>query len=371
MQKNEQLLSETINFLRFPLIVGVVLIHSHFKDVTINGVNIMATGSLPVYTNISYFLSEILSRIAVPLFYLISGFLFFYKPEAFTLTTYRQKLKKRGQSLLIPYLFWNAIVLAFYFLVEMFFQDLLSGKNKMISDYTFTDILWAFWDKNQISHPIPNPEAMHMPINYPLWFIRDLMVVILVSPIIHKLILWTKSYIVWGLGILWFFNWWFHVPGLSITASFFFTAGAYFAIERINFVERFNRTLMPSITLYVLLSLTNLIFRDTAWIPYIHKVGICVGIMAIIAAVSEGIKRGKWHNIPLLSNSSFLIYAYHAMPLAFISKLLFKILKPQSDMMILILYLLCPTAIIIFGILIYWGMQKVLPKLTSAITGGR
>lgn len=46
-QLNEQLLSETINFLRFPLIVGVVLIHSHFKEIIIGGVNIMTTDDIP------------------------------------------------------------------------------------------------------------------------------------------------------------------------------------------------------------------------------------------------------------------------------------------------------------------------------------
>ena len=331
----------------------------------------MTTDDIPIYTNISYALSEILARITVPLFYMISGFLFFYKPEIFTPTVYQQKLKKRGRSILIPYIFWNAIVLALYFLVEMFFRDLLSGNSKMISDYTLKDILWAFWDKDQIIQQNSSPEAMHMPINYPLWFIRDLMAVILVSPSIHWIILRTKSSIVWGMGVLWFFDWELNIPGLNITSFFFFTTGAYFAIERINFIERFNRILKLSVALYLLTSLIDLIFRDTTWVSYIHKAGIGIGIIAIIAVVSEGIKRGKWHNVPLLSNSSFFIYAYHAMPLAFISKFLFKLLKPQSDWIILMLYLLCPFMIITIGILIYWGMQKILRRFTSAITGGR
>ena len=37
---DEELQSKSIDFLRFPLIVGVVLIHAHFSNVIMNGVNV-------------------------------------------------------------------------------------------------------------------------------------------------------------------------------------------------------------------------------------------------------------------------------------------------------------------------------------------
>ena len=38
---NDELQSKTINFLRFTLIVGVVLIHVHITTVTMNGIEIL------------------------------------------------------------------------------------------------------------------------------------------------------------------------------------------------------------------------------------------------------------------------------------------------------------------------------------------
>ena len=90
---NEELQSKTISFLRFPLIVGVVFIHSMFKSVIFNGVDVMQTGSFPFYTTIAYLFSEILARIAVPLFFFISGFLFFYKTP-FNTHFYIQKFQR-------------------------------------------------------------------------------------------------------------------------------------------------------------------------------------------------------------------------------------------------------------------------------------
>lgn len=38
---DEELQSKTITFLRFPMMVGVVLIHAHIHEVVVNGINSM------------------------------------------------------------------------------------------------------------------------------------------------------------------------------------------------------------------------------------------------------------------------------------------------------------------------------------------
>lgn len=104
---NEELLSKTINFLRFPLIVGVVFIHNDISSVTMQGIKYEFNNPEWYYYIIDFF-SQVLSRISVPLFFFISGFLFFYHAN-FNLSTYKNKLKSRIKTLLIPYLLWNLI----------------------------------------------------------------------------------------------------------------------------------------------------------------------------------------------------------------------------------------------------------------------
>ena len=45
----EQLQSQVITFLRFPLAVGVIMIHTSFSDVVINGQSLAESMSLKVY----------------------------------------------------------------------------------------------------------------------------------------------------------------------------------------------------------------------------------------------------------------------------------------------------------------------------------
>ena len=97
--------SRVIDVLRFPMIVGVVLWHSFFEGIM--GLDI------PIQdTDISYyffFISRILASVAVPLFFYFRVSLFFR--TAFSVDVYKKKLKSRIKTLLIPYLFWNFVVL--------------------------------------------------------------------------------------------------------------------------------------------------------------------------------------------------------------------------------------------------------------------
>lgn len=367
---NEELQSKTISFLRFPLIVGVVLIHSHFDEVVINGVDLTKGGNFPVYTMSSFLISGIFSAIAVPLFFLISGFLFFHGVITFTGQIYLQKLKKRVRSLLIPYLFWNLLVITFFFLSQTFLPGLMSGNNKMICDYSISDWIWAFWNTNMINS-LNNIDLGAYPICFQFWFIRDLMVVMLFSPVVYLLVKRLRKYAVLCLGILWGFSWWFDVVGFNSGAFFFFSAGAYFSIYRKSFLTLLKPILPMAVISYGLIVMVELCFKGQVWCSYLHNIGILVGIVLVIALSARFIKTEEWRANSFLSDSSFFIYAYHAMPLAFGVKILFKLLQPRTDGMILGLYLLCPAVTILIGLALYYLLQKYFPKVTSVITGGR
>ncbi len=372
MMTNEDLQSKTISFLRFPLIVGVVLIHSHFSTVVINGVDLIEGGHFPAYTLISYLFSDIFSRIAVPLFFFISGFLFFYKAGSFTKQAYCQKLKKRARTILVPYLLWNLLVVLFFFLSQSFFSGLMSGKSKLICDYDISDWLWTFWNTDMINSPTTiTADKGGSPICYQFWFIRDLMVVMLFSPLVYFLVKKLRQYAVVCLGVLWIFGCWFEVADISLTAFFFFSAGAYFSIHGKNFVEIMKPFLAITAMLYILIAVIELCFRGEAWCPYLHNMGILVGIVLAVSLSAHFLGRGIWHTNTFLSDSSFFIYAYHGMLLAFGIRFFFKMMPPHTDGIALALYVFFPLITILVGLLFYYLLKKYLPVVTSVITGGR
>ncbi|MCS4227982.1 acyltransferase [Sphingobacterium sp. BIGb0165] len=364
----EELQSKTIDFLRFPLIVGVVFIHTDFSDIVMAGVKQISFVNYPIFSRVFFLFSKVIFEACVPLFFFISGFLFFYKTEGFSREIYLKKLKNRIRSLLVPYIFWNLLIILFLMLAQTFLSgSLVSGRNKLITDYSLLDWLWSFWDTSQV-----NPHMKKtLPINSPFWFIRDLMVVIVFSPIVYILIKKLKAYAVIILGLLWIFNPFFYLPGLSIVSFFFFTAGAYFSIHKMNFVEVLKPMLRALAPLYILIVVMALYFAGAGWWSYLYCAGVVVGLLLAITVSAYFIESGKWHLNPFLTNGSFFIYAYHRLPLVFVIKILFKWLNPRSDGALLLLYLACPAIVILLGLLIYSLLRQRLPRFTAIISGGR
>lgn len=361
--EQEKLQSNVISYLRFLLIIGVVLIHSAPDDVVINGVSIVDGHNFEIYDTFKFLISQVVARIAVPAFFFISGFLFFYKTESFDCNTYFQKLKKRSRTLLIPYLFWNLVVVLLFYLTQTFLSGLTSGNNLLIKDYTWVNWLKAFWGGNKIGGD--------MPINYPLWFVRDLMVVIVFSPVVYFCIKRLKMIFIIILGLLWLLSIGLAIPGFSITALFFFSYGAYYGVYKKNFVGIYNRCFPYSLWIYIIIAICDLLTRQYDWHIYIHHIGILVGLSALVSLIAYGIEIQKLHTNSFLANSSFFIYVYHGMPLAFLMKFSVKVLQPQTDTSLILLYLVCPLIIILIGLGIYSILIKYFPKFTAIITGGR
>jgi len=99
--------SAVITALRFPLIIMVVAIHLISDKLT------LPQWGAPnwLYIYVSEFLSHSLPRIAVPMFFFISGYYAFYKKDWSQRSVWTVELKKRVKTLLIPYLLWNSIYL--------------------------------------------------------------------------------------------------------------------------------------------------------------------------------------------------------------------------------------------------------------------
>ena len=76
--KEDKLISETISLLRFPLTVFVVFIHYNMgvRGFSLHSVT-YGLDAPEWFRWVTAFFSDVLPRTAVPLFYIISGYLFF------------------------------------------------------------------------------------------------------------------------------------------------------------------------------------------------------------------------------------------------------------------------------------------------------
>lgn len=211
-------LVKSFESLRFYLIIGVVFIHNYATTAMLNGENVNVSRSVtPMLAYSSDLFSQVLGRLSVPLFFLISGYLFFYNVEQFDKQIYYNKLKKRMRSLLIPYLIWNIIYLLFGIIrSSVSVSDLNIG--------TFIEYLWGNFDSDCLDA---------FPIAYPFWYIRDLMVVVLFTPLIYHF----KFSIVLLISGITFFLLNVNIPylgmrGFSTEAFCFFFCGSYLVLNR-------------------------------------------------------------------------------------------------------------------------------------------
>ena len=105
-----KLTSQTITTIRFPMMVCVVLLHTFIIDRPIGGEILVPNGKYLIFDIFQQLYQNELANVAVPMFFFISGYLFYCGIKEFQLRIFIEKLRRRVHSLFIPYILWN-----FYF----------------------------------------------------------------------------------------------------------------------------------------------------------------------------------------------------------------------------------------------------------------
>lgn len=187
-----ELQSKTISFLRLPLIAFVVLVHCDFVSEV---PELSDSVQYPGYNYMSEIIHLLFSQSAVLLFFFFSGYLFFIRISDYKSKTYLKKLSNRTRTLLVPYLFWNLIIIVGYLIIQWFAPTFLPGEN--VAEYNAKDWLVSLWDASAVRN------YSSLPLNQPLWFIRDLMVVVICSPLVYIFIKYLRVFGVLVLGVFW------------------------------------------------------------------------------------------------------------------------------------------------------------------------
>ena len=383
---NDELLSKTISFLRFPLTVGVVFIHFNLAKygLSMHGVTYGLNTPDWYYYIISFF-SEVLPRIGVPLFFLISGFLFFYRKD-FNSTVYKQKLRTRAVTLLIPYFLWNIIAILIKvsyklpFLSSVFpnahkIDILLSPErlfNTFFANFSNEGIFVTPVIEEELTDEINNP----FPIDVPMWYVRDLMVMVILAPMIYWLIKKSGIWFITVLGIIWYFIKPLFFPNggypvLFFTAAFFFSFGAYFSINKTSFVDYMRKAKYTPL-IYLLLAIADTFTKKTDYNIYFHEAGILAGVVSVVIVTSYLIERGIVKVNLTLANCSFFVFALHKLIMRDIGKVLFSVFHlTDNTSSMLFLYIVVPTITIILCIIIYLFLKRYLNNVCNLLTGGR
>ena len=343
-KNNISVISKTIANLRFPLMLGVVLIHCVIIEP-----EIASTQGLNVVAFIIELVSHQITTPCVPLFFFISGYLFFLKfGDKFNVSDYGIQLKKRVRTLLIPYLFWNLVVIGSFAFLHKCLPSLINPAFNNVYQFSLLELCRSFWD-------FPGGQ----PICYQFWFLRDLLEAVILSPIIFLLVKYGRFYLMVVLIAFYIYNPALYPHQMMLT---FFTLGAGFAVHRYDFVQMSRKIIYCAVPLFVLLILLASI--DPMW-SCRGGTTVTGAILYVWLASKVSIQNNK------IGECGFFVYAFHGLPILVLSKMLVAILHPSTTIMWLVCYVLCFMIIVILSIVIYYVMKKFLPKFTAVITGGR
>lgn len=352
--KSNSLQSKTIEWLRFFCIWAVVLLHAAGRP--LEGKDIISY-KYGAYDTIRIFFSEGLCRVAVPIFFLMSGYLFFVGLEEWRTDVWIDKIKRRGRTLLLPYLLWNLIAIGFP-LIKPYAVFLKGG------EWPDVTIWWNL---------IGGLRAFWSPLNYPLWFMRDLMVFIVLSPILFYYVKKSGNVGLVLLYLAYVFNIWGNVSGLSEEGLFFFSLGAFLSVRRIDFTAicQKHRILAICVAAPLVLAMVYTYGNDDEAYRYVLRLFTLFGSVATIGIVATLFQKGRIQDHPLLSSSSFLVYAAHGtIVLPFFQDILGKVL-PYNQIGLIIKFFSAPLLTVVLLVFCYYLLSKWMPKTLSVLTGGR
>ena len=202
--KMTQYLSDKLRVLSLVSIILVLYIHSGFHADEIEG--------MVWNDSVQTFVSGMIGRCAVPLFYVISGYLFFLKvPEG--MKSIYGKMRKRVGTLVVPYIIGCLFFVGFGVLMAV-----LPG----VSKYMNSSMVPLFsMPIGEILRSVFYDAGNGSPCAFQLWFLRDLILIVATSPLWYLLL----KHLRWILVVTCFGLTYLHIQFIPFFALFWFVLG--------------------------------------------------------------------------------------------------------------------------------------------------
>lgn len=362
--------SKRITSLRFLLIVLVVFIHNNFtvesiaESIENGGADILfvqnAFGKW-----IQLFITQGIARCAVPLFFLFAAYLQGVKND-----DYRTLIKKKTKSLFMPFIIRTAIY-GFYFAGLKLI--VLKIAPQFIQNPQSTALSWApiDWIHKIFGYKLKENGELELPgFAYQFWFIRDLIILIVISPVLKFCI--KKFPIGFFILITILFLGQLQLYFIAEQALFFYCMGLYWAFFDFQLFKLIDKiTWFESAGLFLFTFIVAHVFYNGKGIFYWFMVlSACIIFLKISKTIV--IKEKIFNLAQYLAGFSFFLFAIHT-PLLneWLKKLWLHFFPMKNTFFSLFEYF----GVAFLNICIGTGsgivMKKIFPKLFYILIGGR
>ena len=314
-------------------------------------------GNHEVFFKVVYPFSLWLGETGVPVFFFISGYLFFISKK-----TYWQKLETRVHTLLVPYLIWNFMLLVLYLATYVIgYPQEINGRN--IADYQLSDYIRLFWDRGSYDN------GNFVPLLCPLWYIRNLLIMSILSPFLYYIIRYARE-----LFLLLIVAWWlttYHNAFIPQTVLFF-SLGAYFSILSINPLQIAIENKKIVTALFCVFATGDIFSHVAIGTPInlqLHRLSLILNIPALLLLADYFVRHGYTNQ--LLPNSAFIVFCVHYPIVVLLHKFCISRFSDSSDYVHILLYFVCVIIATLLSIGIYCILERHFPKFKNILSGNR
>ena len=352
-RKDEPEFSARLGILRLPLMVCVVYQHAYRPG----GTGVVPRGWVTI---LDVLLSDGLVMLARPLFFLIAGF-FFFAGGKLTRKAMLGKWRSRCSSVLVPYVLWNLLVLALWAVAQGWTvtAGYVPGAGKHVADF-------GTWDYANALLGLQG-----YPIAYQLWFLRDLMLLFLLAPLVQFATRAAPNLFLLILVSAWLWNLW----PLGIPAAegvVFFYAGVLLAVSRggIGLLDRFA---LPIGVLFAGFLLAYALCPETMADPFLRQMGLIPGVLAVLCFSRPVIKLDRVKRLSLLPGGVvFFIFAAHEPLLTVVKRGVYLALGSDASTGAVLLSRLAVTALVTLMCAAgYRMLGRMAPGLLRVLVGRR
>ncbi|NJM91380.1 MAG: acyltransferase [Rhodospirillaceae bacterium] len=356
-------LSQTINFARISLIVGLVFLHYEwFPNARISPFR----GLDPTQNQIATFVQSFVLFFffsVVPLLSMISGWLFFsFHDDA--AAALRSRMRRRFASLYLPLVFWNALFLALLLVLFQVNHDhqLLADMNIDFNSAGLLDYVNAVF------------AVTEHPIGFQFWFVRDLFVTALVSPLLWLVL--TRAPLLGAvfLGGAWLIG---HDLWIFFRADvvFFFYLGAWIRLRGVP-VEIGVRATMVFLAAYVAMcavrSLAPYVVEGDPLILQVMTRGMrLVGVLACWGLFQRIAPTPMGGSVARFGGLAFFLHAAHYPLIAEVKLVLWGLLPAETQAWMLVHYVVSVLITVALGIGLGLLLTRSSPKAFALLNGGR
>ena len=370
-QDLDELQSRVVDWLRFPLIVLVAYIHYYGLEIRPK-----EDIGIDIYNYLMILMSHVISRSAVPTFFLISGFYFFSKCD-FNMDVYKKKLLSRLRTIVLPYFLWITIFILLTVGIKLA-GCLIKGNSFDGILMFFNDNGWLnmYWNCNEWAFRYDwagNPLNSSGPVLTHFWYLRDLIIMFIVSPILYWCI---KRLGIWIITILLFLNvsgFMPQVPGASC-GILYFSIGAYLAVNSKNIVAVMQKYKKVAF-IFTLVLLPFMVYYDGSYTNVgniLYPFWVFVLMVSYINIAAAIVSRGWLRQPASMPKSSFFIYCLHAMfVMGYCGRFMMKVIPSDNWFLASVRYMLVPLLCVTVCYTIYLIMNRYTPKLLAVLTGNR